>query len=269
MRTLQGLSGRAGRSVTTRRVHARRSTGGFTLVELLVVIGIIALLIAMLLPALNKARKQAKTVACLSNQRQIALAMIMYANANRQFLPPYAHREDLAFNVKPETHWWVTLAPYAVPGGNTLLGINFMRCPEDPDPTRFGSYGLNYGGTTVAPFAYSAPPSISSLDANYGGSRRLGKVKGGTYLTADCWHKQDGGAGDVAIYTPNRWPLDMDADRDGVNDTNSGVYPSGPTPYNHLDPRHSRSAVCSFIDGSARAVPLGEWIANKDRIWGP
>src|SRR4051812_34195644 len=56
----------------------RRTKQAFTLVELLVVIGIIALLISVLLPTLGKARESGRRVACLSNLRQIAMAVMMY-----------------------------------------------------------------------------------------------------------------------------------------------------------------------------------------------
>ena len=125
---------------------AARTTRGFTLVELLVVIGIIALLIAILMPALSRARQQAKTVQCLSNLRQVGIAMEIYARENRNRFPfggrewPHASFIDV----------WQLIAP-TIP--NTS---DFYVCPNDGEP----AWNVWWTQTHGASFGF---PNVSDL----------------------------------------------------------------------------------------------------------
>ena len=70
------------------RRNRNQARVGFTLIELLVVVAIIAILAAMLMPALERTRQQAQQVACLSNLRQVGIGLTIYSQANESYLPP-------------------------------------------------------------------------------------------------------------------------------------------------------------------------------------
>jgi prepilin-type N-terminal cleavage/methylation domain-containing protein/prepilin-type processing-associated H-X9-DG protein len=147
------------------RIHLRvgpaGSKRGFTLVELLVVIGIIALLIAILMPALSAAKRQAAKVKCLSNLRQIGLAFSLYGGEHKDYWPVAVHEQKAHIPIPEERRWYDLVAKYISAGKvEKAKDIHTIRlnsviwgCPEwykdhfdeklDTDTLRPG-YGMNY-----------------------------------------------------------------------------------------------------------------------------
>lgn len=126
----------------------------FTLVELLVVMGLIAVLISLLLPALNKAREQAKCVACMSNLRQLCAATMMYNDNNHEQYPAPAWIGD---HEPDDWIYWEqglnpkqgVLMPYL---GGYIPGV--LRCPSDDLDSHILTTGLN-GSADFYRYSYS------------------------------------------------------------------------------------------------------------------
>jgi prepilin-type N-terminal cleavage/methylation domain-containing protein/prepilin-type processing-associated H-X9-DG protein len=126
---------------------------GFTLIELLVVIAIIAILAAMLLPALSKAKGKAQQIACVNNLKQLSLGLMLYLNDSRDIFPGGATKAPAMPVVEDWIYWNVsdfriidpnradlTKAPMNAYVGN--FNTNLYVCPADKDGPKRAALGL-------------------------------------------------------------------------------------------------------------------------------
>src|SRR5437773_7154979 len=122
----KGRSKRPMHLSNTSAARESRWRQGFTLIELLVVIAIIAILAAMLLPALAKAKAKADRTSCLNNLRQIGIYMQFYTDENRDVFPPHRNANQPVGNTTKYTNdWW----GMTIIGGFALSKSNLFHCP--------------------------------------------------------------------------------------------------------------------------------------------
>ena len=225
----------------------------FTLIELLVVIAIIAILAAMLLPALSAARESARSSNCLSNLKQIGLAMTAYVGDSKDYFPLYM--SPRTNNLGSDMTTWVTCL---VDGGHMESRDTFF-CPSFQTSHIYSSYksGSSFADK-VNPGTYNwvSFSRFISYGYNYTGLG-TGYANGGgdTDLSASCNMAQ--------VHNPTGIVLAADAVNRHAN-PNEGSFRVAPTiggssgGYTDVDDRHSKASNFVWVDGHASKEANGQ-----------
>ena len=191
---------------------------GFTLIELLVVLAIIALLAAMLLPALNKAKIKAQALSCMSNTRQLLFAWVLYAGDNREVLPP---------NEPFEQGWvtgWMDFFPSNTDNTNLLFLINERYAKLAPYTRSPGIY--------KCPADQSSVPGLGARVRSVSMSQAIGTKNDGAPVTGPwlpgnldwnqtTWRTYDKLWAITAPKPDHVWVM-MDEHPDSINDAQLG-----------------------------------------------
>jgi len=241
---------------------------GFTLVELLVVISIIAMLLSILMPSLNKARKAAQGVVCGSNQRQLSMGMRLYSENNKGRAP--------AFGMAAGDYWQYKIAPYLNskeyakdPVKALKSGMATMLCPstkrQPPGITSMGIY-YNYGTAKLAWRNLEGTGTGSGYsDGSYGLNLWLAPeftAFSGAFPTRKCWpmYSVVPRAASVPVFGDCNWVGGWpDGDNFATRNTDTGIQWGASNQENlgrYLLSRHGRAINVAFVDGHGEKVPL-------------
>ncbi len=175
----------------------RKVVGNFTLIELLVVIAIIAILAAMLLPALNQARARAHSASCMSNLKQLGNGLVMYVNGNQDYLPQ--------LNIGKYGSWasWRALISGYVTGTDLTADADFISKSGNDIRVSQGVFRCpGWVGTTGSNLQYESGYGANAYkndsiaqDEGFKEAYKLGKVKqpSGTIYAGDGGDTNDPG----------------------------------------------------------------------------
>jgi len=247
-------------------IRTRRRLG-FSLTELLVVIGIVVAIAALLFPAFDKARQSATTAPCMSHQKQIVSAMMAYAADNQGSLP----HVGTSVGGAPETGmWFAVVSEYLNLPNGKYLGRHFLRCPAASKKRSDFSYGINYstGGGLNDSIVFTRLTILpdGSPSSSYPGSKRLANLSPSTILIADTYDPLNPESSLFYHPASPNWSINTDKDGDGVNDSAASL---GNRKFNCIDPRHANDSFIGVAaDGSAKMLTIREW-AKTPKYWGP